>query len=68
MINIKDYISKNKILKIFFDLFEFEFDDNILEIENIMLLKRKREFNNDYDNIIYQRELCLTPHTNPKKE
>ena len=66
IININSYLNANKILKIFFELFKLE--NNEIESKNIILFKRKREFIGDNGNIIFKRELCTTPHTNPRKE
>jgi len=66
VINIKSYIDSTEILKVFFGLFKIE--NNEIESKNVLLFKRKREFIGDDGTVLFKRELCLTPHTHPRKE
>ena len=66
-INIKSYIDKSKILQIFFDIFKLDDDETINK--NILLLKRKKEFNDETnENLIFSRELCMSYHTYPRPD
>ena len=63
-ININSYINSSEILKVFFSLFKVE---NNEKCKNVLLFKRKREFIGDDSTVLFKRELCVTPHTNPRK-
>ena len=63
-INIDTYINSSEILKVFFRLFKPEKNE---KYNNVLLFKRKRESIGDEGIVLFKRELCDIPHTNPRK-